>query len=198
MLARGLFRCLLTELWSNEANKHQNNPLVSAQTVRHDSTYIILFLTRHNEPINGDQKRQFSHFDIVSHLSSLRAGDDVTIIISFCPYVHPSVYLSVCLLTTLWEHVFHNICRICRTWYKMHAEYWNCDHLKHQTIRLYQWFSFVHDALYTALFGFLNICWIDLCSAPRTLCTRFEFCCVVLNFMMSLFISFGVPSVALW
>ena len=41
----------------------------------------------------------------------------------------------------------------------MYAEYWNCDHLKHKTIRLYHWFSFVHDAFYTVLFGFLNICW---------------------------------------
>ena len=25
-------------------NKHQNNPLVSAETIRHSSTYIILYL----------------------------------------------------------------------------------------------------------------------------------------------------------
>ena len=28
---------------------YQNNTRVSAETVRHESTYIILFLTRHNE-----------------------------------------------------------------------------------------------------------------------------------------------------
>ena len=32
--------------------EYQNNTRVSAETVRHESTYIILFLTRHNESIN--------------------------------------------------------------------------------------------------------------------------------------------------
>ena len=51
-LTRGLFWCLFPELRSNEGNKHQNNAQVSTETVRHESTYIILFLTRHNESIN--------------------------------------------------------------------------------------------------------------------------------------------------
>ena len=33
----------------NEGNKRQNNTRVRAEAVRLDSTYIILFLTRHNE-----------------------------------------------------------------------------------------------------------------------------------------------------
>ena len=41
---------------SNEGNKHQNNTWVSAWTVRHESTYIILLLTRHNEPIKIHDK----------------------------------------------------------------------------------------------------------------------------------------------
>ena len=53
-LTRGLFWCLFPELRSNEGNKHQNNTRVSALTVCHESTYI-LFLTRHNEPINDDK-----------------------------------------------------------------------------------------------------------------------------------------------
>ena len=36
-------------------NKYQNNTRVSAETVCHESTYIILFLTRHNESINDDK-----------------------------------------------------------------------------------------------------------------------------------------------
>ena len=39
------------------SNKHQNNTWVSAETVRRESTYIILFLTRHestNDNKNGD------------------------------------------------------------------------------------------------------------------------------------------------
>ena len=51
-LTRVLFWCLFPELWSNEGNKYQNNTPVSAEMVRHKSTYIILFLTRHNESIN--------------------------------------------------------------------------------------------------------------------------------------------------
>ena len=36
-------------------NKHQNNTRVSAETVRQESTYIISFLTRHNQSINYDR-----------------------------------------------------------------------------------------------------------------------------------------------
>ena len=52
--SRELFRGLLTELRSNEVNKHQDNTQVSAETVRHESIYIILFLTRHNNNKNED------------------------------------------------------------------------------------------------------------------------------------------------
>ena len=40
-LSRGLFLCLFAKLRSNEGNKHQNNHRVSAQTVLHDSTFIM-------------------------------------------------------------------------------------------------------------------------------------------------------------
>ena len=43
-----LFWCLF--------NKYQNKTRMSAETVRHESTYIISFLTRHNESINYDKK----------------------------------------------------------------------------------------------------------------------------------------------
>ena len=36
-------------------NKHKNNTRVNAEKVRHESTYIILFLTRHTESINDDK-----------------------------------------------------------------------------------------------------------------------------------------------
>ena len=48
----GYFGVYFPELRRNEGNKHQNNTQVSAETVRHMSTYIILFLTWHNESIN--------------------------------------------------------------------------------------------------------------------------------------------------
>ena len=50
-LMRELFLCLFPGL----GNKYENNTGVSAQTVRHECAYIILFLTRHNRPINDDK-----------------------------------------------------------------------------------------------------------------------------------------------
>ena len=41
-LTRVLFWCLFPSLLRNSGNKHQNNPLVSAEIVRHSRTYIIL------------------------------------------------------------------------------------------------------------------------------------------------------------
>ena len=43
-LTRVLFWYLFPSLLRNSGNKHQNNPLVSAETVRHSSTYIILYV----------------------------------------------------------------------------------------------------------------------------------------------------------
>ena len=54
------------ELCSNEGNKHQNNTWESAETVRHESTYIILFLTQHSESINDAKMRIFTHHPCVS------------------------------------------------------------------------------------------------------------------------------------
>ena len=39
-----LFWYLFPSLLHNSGNKHQNNPLVSAETIRHSSTYIILYI----------------------------------------------------------------------------------------------------------------------------------------------------------
>ena len=46
-LTRVLFWCLFPSLLRNSGNKHQNNPLLSAETVRHSSTYIILYAYAH-------------------------------------------------------------------------------------------------------------------------------------------------------
>ena len=85
-LTRGLFWCLFPELRSNEGNKHHNNIRVSAETVRHESTYIILFQTRHNESINDDKTNDLytsspcltrSMFGLL--MTSQSIADDVTI-----------------------------------------------------------------------------------------------------------------------
>ena len=62
---RGLFWCLFPELRINEGNKYQNNPGVSAEMVRHESTYI-LFLTWHNGSINDYKTTSFTHRPRVS------------------------------------------------------------------------------------------------------------------------------------
>ena len=54
-------------LQSSEGNKYQNNTRVSAEKFRHESTYIILFLTRHNESINEYKTTSFTHRPRVSH-----------------------------------------------------------------------------------------------------------------------------------
>ena len=45
-LTRVLFWCLFPSLLRNSGNKHQNDPLVSAETVRHSSTQIILYICK--------------------------------------------------------------------------------------------------------------------------------------------------------
>ena len=73
-LTKGLFWCLFPELLSNEGNEHQNNTRVSAEIVRHESTYIILFLTRHNDDKNDDLYTSTPCLTLV-----LRSADDATI-----------------------------------------------------------------------------------------------------------------------
>ena len=43
-LTRVLFWYLFPSLLCNSGNKQQSNPLVSAETIRHSSSYIILYL----------------------------------------------------------------------------------------------------------------------------------------------------------
>ena len=45
------FWYLFPSLQSNSGNKHQNNPLMNAETARHSSTYIII--PPHNEVVGG-------------------------------------------------------------------------------------------------------------------------------------------------
>ena len=58
--------------------KHKNTTRVSAERVRHESTSIILFLTRHNDFIK-DEKDDDLYIAPVSHSLCLRSADDVSI-----------------------------------------------------------------------------------------------------------------------
>ena len=44
VLTQVLFWCLFPSLLRNSGDKHQKNPLVGVETVRHSSTYIILYI----------------------------------------------------------------------------------------------------------------------------------------------------------
>ena len=55
----GYFGVYFPSYEATRENKHQNNTRVSAETVRHKSTYINLFLTWHNEPISDDKNDAF-------------------------------------------------------------------------------------------------------------------------------------------
>ena len=44
VLTQVLFLCLFPSLLRNSGNKHKNTTLVSAETVRHESPYIILYV----------------------------------------------------------------------------------------------------------------------------------------------------------
>ena len=84
-LTRGLFWCLFPELRSNEANKYQNNTRVSAETVPRESTYIIIFLTRHNESINDSKNDELytsspclTRSVFVLLMTSQSLADDIT------------------------------------------------------------------------------------------------------------------------
>ena len=57
---------LFPGLRSNEGNKYQNNTRASTETVHHESTYIIVFLTRKNESINEYKTTSFTHRPRVS------------------------------------------------------------------------------------------------------------------------------------
>ena len=63
---RVLFWYSFPSLLRNSGNKNQNNPLMSVETVRHQSTYIILFLTLHYKSINDDKTTIFIHLPRVS------------------------------------------------------------------------------------------------------------------------------------
>ena len=85
-LTRGSFWCLFPELRRNEGNKHQNNTRMSAETVRHESTCIILFLTQHNGDKNDDKNDdlhtstpRFTRWIYIMLMTSQSIVDDVTI-----------------------------------------------------------------------------------------------------------------------
>ena len=85
-----LFCCLFSRVTKLQGKKHQNCT-VSTETIHHESTYIIVFLTRHNGPQNDDEKTPY-----VSHSLCLRSADDVT------SFTH-------CIVGLLCGHVKSNI-----------------------------------------------------------------------------------------
>ena len=58
---RVLFWYLFPWLLHNTENKHRNKPLVSSETVRHSSTYIILYICRYRDDHVGSYITVMSH-----------------------------------------------------------------------------------------------------------------------------------------
>ena len=73
-LTRGLLWCLFPDLRSNEGNEYQNKTWVSAETVRHEGTYIISFL---HEITNSKMTMETTIFP-KPHSLGFRSADDVT------------------------------------------------------------------------------------------------------------------------
>ena len=106
-LTKGLYWCLFPELRNNEVNIKQNNTQMSAWTVRHESTYIIKFLTRHNESMNND-KNDVLH-TLVTRVSLAR--------FTICWWRH-----SRLLVTSQWPENWDAITRIVIFNYFIHGD----------------------------------------------------------------------------
>ena len=65
--------CLFPSLLRNSGNKHQNNPLVSAETVRHSSTFIILYMWSPRHPPPLPQPQAFLTHNYAHHWKCLVA-----------------------------------------------------------------------------------------------------------------------------
>ena len=84
-LTGGLIFVFIPEFRSNEGNKNKNNTRVSEETVRDESTYIILFLARPNVSIIDDKNDFYTSSPcltlsvFVLLMTSQSIADDVTI-----------------------------------------------------------------------------------------------------------------------
>ena len=97
-LTRMLFWCLFPSLRSNEGNKHQHNARASTETIRHESTHIILFLTRHNESVIDD-----TNDDLYISFSSLTCSVFILLMTS------QSIADGVTMTWQLWrDHMISN------------------------------------------------------------------------------------------
>ena len=80
------FFVFISRVAKQPGKKHKNNTRVSAEMVRHESTYIILFHARHNESKNDDKNVDLytsspclAHSVFVLLMTSQSIADDVTI-----------------------------------------------------------------------------------------------------------------------
>ena len=86
----GYFGVYFPSCKATRETKHQTNTRVSAETVRRESAYIILFLKRHNESINDDENDDpytsspcLTRSVFVLLMTSQSIADDVTMIRQF-------------------------------------------------------------------------------------------------------------------
>ena len=85
-LTRVLFWCLFPSLLRNSGNEHQDNPLVSALTVRHASAYIILYI--------------FTHISSNDEINSMLLWKQSSVLDSFKILGNNSIMYFLCIKTT--------------------------------------------------------------------------------------------------
>ena len=150
VLTRGLLWCLFLELRSNGGNKHQDNTRVGAETVRHESAYIILFLTRHNESINDNKNDDlFTSSPCLARLVSVllmtsqSIADDVTMTRQLwrdhsldINFIHGDIHVRSCKnnwLYTLTQQLTLN--RKCCRW--LHRKLWKLRHFRFSEVTMF-------------------------------------------------------------
>ena len=109
----GVIFVFISGLRSNWRNEFQNKNQISTLTVRHDSTYIVLFLTRHNEPINDDHHTLIgSGYGLLPYDTKLSPGP----MLSYCQ-LYPREQTSMRFASNvsfsfkkcIWKYCLYNI-----------------------------------------------------------------------------------------
>ena len=119
-LTRVLIWYLFPELRSNEGNKHQNNPLVSAETVRHSTTYIILYVLAYFIKWRYTQKKDFwvTSEAICQWLSRVTKSRVKIIGKSHHDWPKIVIHGNECIISFLTRFLIHNSATTIDRWFR--------------------------------------------------------------------------------
>ena len=128
-LARGLFWCLFPELRSSERSKQQNSTRLRAETVRHESVYIISYLC--GRIICNH------HFTVLDTFPKARAG---VCIVWWLFTSQTLIETSLCDI-----HVWRTFCNIFKVviklYNKTYASHCYSDRLSIEAMLLIDWYT---------------------------------------------------------